>query len=1025
MVTNQLYGFHQKTSFDYNGTPVSKYVSQRTGMQVVLSQVAGPCVNLYGALATEAHDDDGCPHVLEHLIFLGSEDYPYKGVLDKAANCCFAQGTNAWTDTDHTCYTLTTAGENGLLHMLPMYLDHILFPTLTDDGFVTEVHHVNGEAEDGGVVYCEMQARENTGISRTMLELQRLLFHEDCGYRYETGGLCSNLRSLTAQKVRDYHRAFYRPDNLAVVVTGQVSPDRLLRTIAAFEEKIPTPNHHHHPRPWWGSSLPDLQASRDAEVEFPSDDDQEGAMCHVAWMGPSWDDMETRTALTVLWSYLADSAVSPLQKAFVERDDPYCGRVSVGELEHSRIVPLLHFSGVRTERLSLLEDLLMQTLREEVSRGIDMERMKAQLRRLRLGHASETEEDPHTTIALAAIGDFLYGKEPHQLESLLRDEDRFKQLESWSAEQWENLLHRTLIDPPHVTVRGRPSSSLAERLQKEERDRIDKQAKDIGEDRLKELGQEVDAAAERNDVEVPEDMIPVPDVGELSPIPVITHRSDGSYTSDQPEGTQLKEYVSQHGEPPVFAQFDHINSHFAEVHAYLDTSTLPEHLRPYIELYLESVFESAIERDGKVVPYDEVVRQLQAESVSTANGCGMTSRNFVAGSFSSLLWISLKFENTDYERMMQWLRELLWQTRFDAERLSIAASKLINDVARARRDASTVTRSALKYINFDAQRSNHAACNFQRQHDFLLNVQRRLEDEPSSVLEEIESFRRHVTDPSRLRLHIAGGLLSLGSRLSKAVNTDFLATAPARPSQPCTSQVPFIQQLLTSAMDSSNDKNDASPSHGAVFGLASTDSSYMQRTVPGINRYDDEDGPAMMVAVEYLTALEGPMWRQIRGQGLSYAYGIHTAPEEGLTYFTLFKSGNLPKAYAETQSILEEHTQPDDFDEVEVKAARSASTFQLISREETMWEAASQRFLNFLRRVPSNHNFRSLSAVQSVNRQDVCRVVQKYLAPLFSADKTNTVVTTNPNKVDEIARVFENEYHQKLEKASLDNFFRK
>ena len=28
--------------------------------------------------ATEAHDDDGLPHTLAHLVFLGSEDYPYK-----------------------------------------------------------------------------------------------------------------------------------------------------------------------------------------------------------------------------------------------------------------------------------------------------------------------------------------------------------------------------------------------------------------------------------------------------------------------------------------------------------------------------------------------------------------------------------------------------------------------------------------------------------------------------------------------------------------------------------------------------------------------------------------------------------------------------------------------------------------------------------------------------------------------------------------------------------------------------------
>lgn len=28
--------------------------------------------------ATEAHDDDGLPHTLEHIVFMGSEKYPYK-----------------------------------------------------------------------------------------------------------------------------------------------------------------------------------------------------------------------------------------------------------------------------------------------------------------------------------------------------------------------------------------------------------------------------------------------------------------------------------------------------------------------------------------------------------------------------------------------------------------------------------------------------------------------------------------------------------------------------------------------------------------------------------------------------------------------------------------------------------------------------------------------------------------------------------------------------------------------------------
>ena len=64
-------------------------------------------MNGFFALSTETHDDDGCPHTLEHLVFLGSEKYPYKGVLDRLANRSLAQGTNAWTDTDNVVFTVS------------------------------------------------------------------------------------------------------------------------------------------------------------------------------------------------------------------------------------------------------------------------------------------------------------------------------------------------------------------------------------------------------------------------------------------------------------------------------------------------------------------------------------------------------------------------------------------------------------------------------------------------------------------------------------------------------------------------------------------------------------------------------------------------------------------------------------------------------------------------------------------------------------------------------------------------------
>ena len=149
-----------ESSFNVSSSlAVIKYVSSLTGLRVVLAMAESPIVNGYFCLATEATTNDGLPHTLEHLIFLGSEDYPYKEVLDLLANRCLADRTNAWTDTDHTCYTVYTAGPDGFIQILPVYLDHILHPTLREEDYRTEVHHINGEGEDAGVVYSEMQVR--------------------------------------------------------------------------------------------------------------------------------------------------------------------------------------------------------------------------------------------------------------------------------------------------------------------------------------------------------------------------------------------------------------------------------------------------------------------------------------------------------------------------------------------------------------------------------------------------------------------------------------------------------------------------------------------------------------------------------------------------------------------------------------------------------------------------------------------------------------------------------------------------
>lgn len=401
------------TETQLNGRiPVRKFKSTRTGLNVVFCEVDGPVCNGYFVLATEAHDDDGLPHTLEHLIFLGSEQYPYKGALDLLANRCLASGTNAWTDTDHTCYTMTTAGSGGFLSLMPIYLDHILFPTLSDSGFQTEVHHVNGQGEDGGVVYCEMQGRENVDTSRAHLELLRAAY-PGSGYSSETGGIMHNLRTSTDnEKVRAYHKQFYRAENLTIIITGQVDSDAVFKSLDSVEERIlAKPKLPAFERPWQTPIRP-LDGSKDIKIVYPSDEEDSG-LVYVGWRGPqSASEQTTLTACSVLLRYLTNTSISPLQRDFVEVDDPLASTISYALTENMESLLYIEFENVPIGKLDDIKPKLMGQLARMAkgSETFDMTRIKTIVEKMILEAYCSLEDSPHDTAAFMIIGDVLYGQ---------------------------------------------------------------------------------------------------------------------------------------------------------------------------------------------------------------------------------------------------------------------------------------------------------------------------------------------------------------------------------------------------------------------------------------------------------------------------------------------------------------------------------------------------------------------------------------------------------------------------------------
>ena len=272
----------------YSPAKVTQYVSTRSGLSIVVVDRESPIVHGSFALASEILDDSGAPHTLEHLCFMGSKNYPYVGALDKLSTRAYSD-TNAYTATSHTEYELDSAGWEGFAEILPVYLEHLIAPTLTDSSCYTEVHHIDGDGNDAGVVYSEMQARENNADMLMYTKSKRLLYPEGIGFRYDTFGMMESLRALTAVRIRKYHQETYQPRNLCLVIVGEVDHENMLIILDKFEDTvlddIPKPNSHFR-RPWVESTpAPPLKASILEVVEFPEEDESTGQIT-ISFSGP-------------------------------------------------------------------------------------------------------------------------------------------------------------------------------------------------------------------------------------------------------------------------------------------------------------------------------------------------------------------------------------------------------------------------------------------------------------------------------------------------------------------------------------------------------------------------------------------------------------------------------------------------------------------------------------------------------------------------------------------------------------------
>ncbi|KAH6917298.1 cytoplasmic protein [Coprinopsis sp. MPI-PUGE-AT-0042] len=1002
----------KQVKLDFTDVTVSKWRSRVTGLTVIHLDYEAPIINGYFVVPTEIFDDSGCPHTLEHLVFMGSEKYPYKGILDLLANRGFSNGTNAWTDTDHTAYTVSTAGEQGFLQLLPIYLDHILYPTITDAGFVTEVHHINGKGEDSGVVYSEMQGRENTSGDLMALQMQRLLHPPGSAYRSETGGLMEALRVLTPDQIRKYHSTYYVPHNLALIVGGKFlnGTESLLHVVQ--NEVEPTLIEHNQnkgsrPEGWKRPFLETPSAQRppitenvSKVVEFPEKDESMGELI-ISYLGPSNNKYLERKALDMIGTYLTSSPVAPLNKEFVEIESPLCSYIYFGEDTRATRNDLpIYIGSVPTEELHGFPEKLKASLKRIAEKdGIDIERMQVLINRDERQLRSKLESAKGDTFSGTIISDVLYGKEDgSELKDSMDEINQYEQLRHWTNEQWTDLLRKYFIDPPSVIVVGKPSAAMAAKLEKDEAKRIEEQVAELGPEGLKQAEAKLEAAKAEHDRPIPEKIItsfPVPDVKSISWIPVDTlqqpgeGRQTGKYVTQSPD---LARHIGSDGQPlPFFVEYDHVESAFVTVNAFFSLAGVPNHLRPLMSTYVSSFFNLPVNRSGERLSHEDVINRLEDETVSYEAGTGLS------GSFPDLFRVSIKVEKAKYETAISWLNDLLYNSEFNKERLAVTVAKIQQSLPELKRDGSTVLSALWTELVHD-DKSTSRASGVLSQIDFIPQLTRRLQDDPDEVLKEMELIRKHITEPSGVRFSVTGNVFEV----ERPRSTWAKYFKHLQPTQ--LSPVPLASETLS-------DIGNHMAKKAVVMSLPTIESSFVTHSAKGIQGFDHADYPALRLAAEVLNATESYLWRYIRGSGLAYGAYVGLDPEAGLLTFSLYRSSNSIGAFEEAKKVIAGLADGTvEFNDSVLDAAKSTIVYGVARNVSTGGRAALVSFINQgLKGLPQRYQVELLEKYQGVSKEDVLGALKKYFLPLFNSESSIAVVVTAPAKADAIAKSLSNE----------------
>jgi len=290
----------------------------------------------------------GLSHFFEHMMFNGTRKLA-PGEFDRIMEAA-GGANNAYTSNDVTVYQdwLPRSALDVVLGLEAERLHHLDF----DPGAIES---------ERGVIMSERRTTVDNDNAGRLFEQVWASAYVAHPYQFPVIGWPADIASWTRDDLVSYYRTYYAPNNITMVVVGDVTPEEILRLAGEHFEDIPKQ------RP--PAAVRAVEPAQQGERRITIETDAQTPMLHVAFHGYAADDPEA-PAMDLLLRILVDGDSSRLHRLLVEELGL---AIDVGGYQHEGFDPGLVYFYLTLPPdadLALVEQRLFAELRRVAAEGV-------------------------------------------------------------------------------------------------------------------------------------------------------------------------------------------------------------------------------------------------------------------------------------------------------------------------------------------------------------------------------------------------------------------------------------------------------------------------------------------------------------------------------------------------------------------------------------------------------------------------------------------------------------------------------